>query len=312
MLQLRKKIYVLLEDQKDFPVASTLINKFLIVLIMLNIVAATLETVPDLAQNYRLLFWCIEVASIGIFSIEYALRFWVSRENPRLTSRWRYAFTPSAIIDFISIAPFYLSLIFGIDLKVLIVLRLLRLLKLIRYFEPLAILGQALKAEFKSFISALFILFILIMIAATGMYFFERHIQPEHFGSIPQAMWWAVVTLTTLGYGDVIPATVMGKAFASVITILSIGTVALPAGMLASRFSEELRSRKENFQDMAMRLQDNGNLCEQSIATLEEHRQELCLSQAEAESLMEYACSKGGGQCPHCHQPLKKEDSKNA
>ena len=304
MVKLRKNIYLLLEDSQVFPLATAIFNKALIALILFNIGAATLETVPELSAKYETLFLWIEVVSISIFSFEYIARLWVSAENPKIKNRWHYVFTPGAIIDFVSIAPFYLSVIFGLDLKVLVVLRLLRLLKLIRYFEPLAILGQALKAEFRSFVSALFILFILIMVAATGMYFFERHIQPEHFGSIPQAMWWAVVTLTTLGYGDVIPATAIGKVFASMITILSIGTVALPAGMLASRFSEELKSRKEDFQSMAMQMQKDGHLCDQSRATLEAQRQNFCLTSEEAQDLMDYACAKGSGYCPHCGQKI--------
>ena len=193
----------------------------------------------------------------------------------------------------------------GLDLKVLVVLRLLRLLKLVRYFQPLALLGTALKAEFNSFVSALFILFILIMVAAAGMYFLERHVQPDAFGNIPQAMWWAVVTLTTMGYGDVVPMTAQGKIFASIMTILSVGTVALPAGMLASRFSEELKNRKEEFKDMAIQIQKKGALCEQSRATLEERRKDMCLSKKEAQNLIDFACSKGKGICPHCGQKIK-------
>jgi voltage-gated potassium channel len=137
------------------------------------------------------------------------------------------------------------------------------------------------------------------------MYFLERDVQPDEFGNIPQAMWWAVVTLTTMGYGDVVPMTTQGKVFASVITILSIGTVALPAGMLASRFSEELKNRKEEFKGLAKKIQKDGHLCEQSRNILEEYRQAVCLSKEEVvQKLIDYACTKGSGICPECGQEI--------
>jgi voltage-gated potassium channel len=148
-------------------------------------------------------------------------------------------------------------------------LRLLRLLKLVRYFKSLAILGDVLKAEFRALTAAMFVLMILVSIAATGIYFFESQIQPHFFGSIPQSMWWATVTLTTLGYGDVVPLTAAGRIFAAVITVLSIGTVALPAGMLASRFSEELRKCKNAPDERIFLLVADGALCRNDRAQLE-------------------------------------------
>lgn len=142
------------------------------------------------------------------------------------------------------------------------------------------------------------------MVASAGMYFLERDVQPDVFGNIPQAMWWAVVTLTTMGYGDVVPITASGKIFASVITILSVGTVALPAGMLASRFSEELKNRKAEFKGLAIKIQKDGQLCEQSKNTLEEYRQDMCLSKEDAQKLIEYACTRGRGICPECGQKI--------
>ncbi len=304
MIKLRQWLFDLLERPQVMPVHSANVNRFLIGLIFFNIGAATLESVPELSQAHASAFLLIECVSIVIFTFEYFLRVWISIEAPGIKSRFTYLFTPNALIDFISIAPFYLSLISGLDLTIFVVLRLLRLLKLVRYFAPLAVLATALKAELNSFVSALFILFILLMIVSAGMYFLERHVQPDVFGNIPQAMWWAVVTLTTMGYGDVVPITALGKVFASLITILSIGTVALPAGMLASRFSEELKNRKEEFKGLAKKVQKDGDLCEQSRNMLEEYRQDMCLSKKEAQKLIEYACTKGSGICPECGQKI--------
>ena len=161
MIKLRQWLFDLLERPQKTPVISANVNRFLVALIFINIGTATLKTVPEFSRSYVTAFFLIEIISIVIFTFEYFLRVWISIENPGIKSRLTYLLTANALIDFISIAPFYLSIILGLDLKVLVVLRLFRLLKLIRYFEPLAVLGSALKAEFNSFVSALFILFIL-------------------------------------------------------------------------------------------------------------------------------------------------------
>ncbi len=306
----RQWLFNVLERPKTMPAYSLGINRFLIALIFINVFAATLETVPKYALMYDSVFLYIERLSISVFTVEFFLRLWVSIEAPEINKRWHYFFTINALIDLVSIVPFYLSLLLGLDLKVFVILRLLRLLKLVRYFEPLSVLWTALKAEFSSFISALFILFILVMLASAGIYLLEHEVQPEVFGNIPQAMWWSVVTLTTMGYGDVVPVTAQGKVFASIMTIFSIGTVALPAGMLASRFSDELNKRKESFKDLAMLEQKQGQLSEQSQAFLEQSRKDMSLTEQEATELIKYVCTKSKGICPHCGQQLKKgEDS---
>ncbi len=299
MSTIRSKIYTLFNPQDTDSRASNAVNIFIIVLIFVNVIMASLETVESLRLAYGTLFSIIEAISVALFTIEFALRTWSAPEDPKHRSRLHFVFKADSIIDLLAVSPFYLSFLFGIDLRALIALRLLRLLKLVRYFEPLAILGAVMKAEFRAFMAAMFVLMILVFIAATGIYFFEREAQPDNFGSIPQSMWWAIVTLTTLGYGDIVPLTVAGRIFAAIVTILSIGTVALPAGMLASRFSEELRSRKTAFEQDIMNRLAKGSLSERDIQKLIEQKEKLCLSDDDMKRLIEHS-QNSQGQCPAC------------
>jgi len=299
MTSLTHRIYSTLNPRDKRSRFSSAVNVFIIVLILVNVIAASLETVEGLQSEFAGLFLQIEIFSIVVFTIEFALRLWSAPAGEEYTSRRQFLFSFDAIIDLLAIAPFYLGFIFGLDLRALIALRLLRLLKLVRYFEPLSILAAVMKAEFRAFAAAMFVLMILVFIAATGIYFFERHAQPEVFGSIPHSMWWAIVTLTTLGYGDVVPITAAGQFFAATITILSIGTVALPAGMLASRFSEELRKRKSDLGDQISVLSAGGSLSPDDARLLEEYREKLCLSSDDMNRLMEWQ-KEGTMRCPLC------------
>jgi voltage-gated potassium channel len=300
MTHYRRHIYALLNPYEKSNLAASAVNIFIITLILINVAAASLETVESIQTTYDSIFLVIEVFSVFAFTIEYCLRIWSEPENKKYTTRLNYLISFNSVIDILSIAPFYIGLIFGINLRALVALRLLRLLKLVRYFESLAILGAVIKAEFRAFAAAMFILIILIFIAATGIYFFERGTQPDTFGSIPQSMWWAVVTLTTLGYGDVIPITIAGKVFAALITILSIGTVALPAGMLASRFSEELHNRKKDFSRLIGTLAADGELSNADKEQLEVERLKLCLSEGDVAKSIDEAMQQDLRICPHC------------
>ncbi len=292
-------IYGILNPKDSRSRISSTVNTFIIVLILINVLAASLETVEALHAGYAKYFYWLEIFSVVIFTIEFALRLWSAPAAEQYTSRAKFLFSFDAIIDLLAIVPFYLSFLFGIDLRALIALRLLRLLKLVRYFEPLSILGAVMKAEFRAFTAAMFVLVILVFIASTGIYYFERQAQPEVFGSIPESMWWAIVTLTTLGYGDVVPVTVAGRIFAASITILSIGTVALPAGMLASRFSEELRKRKNDLAMQISILTADGEMSSGDEKMLEGYREQMCLSADDMERLME-GRKQGATSCPLC------------
>jgi voltage-gated potassium channel len=306
---LRRRTFEFLNPKHSGGRLSRSVNFLLIGLILANVVAICLETMAELKQTYAVEFLCFEVFSVLIFTIEYVLRLWSSAENQTSTeqhvvqqnlltgSRRQYIVSFESLVDLVAIVPFYVSLLFGIDLKALLALRLFRLLKLMRYFSSLNILLDVLRAEARSFSAAILVLLILIFVSASGIYFFESDVQPQEFGSIPQALWWSTVTLTTLGYGDVVPMTVLGKIFAGMMTIFSIGIVALPAGMLASRFSEELVKRKQRYSQTVKALASDGLLDDEDLEELEQLRSDLCLSVHDAHIIQ---ASSSQNPCPHC------------
>ena len=192
--------------------------------------------------------------------------------------RIKYMSTWPAIIDLLAVLSGLIPMIFEIDLRILRALRMLRLLKFSRYFKVMNLLLGVLKEERQSFLAAMFLLTIAMLIASTGIYIFEKDAQPDKFGSIPEAMWWAVATLTTVGYGDVTPITAMGKIFGALITIIGIGTVALPSGILASGFSDQLKRRKNTYEnELSLAMQD-GIITEKERNKLEKIAEDMNLS----------------------------------
>lgn len=250
-LKIRKFVYDTIENEDHKSGLSYLINTFLIILIIANVAAFVAESEPSIKNQFATFFINFENFSVAIFSIEYLLRVWCIPEKEggtlrqALIARINWVKSPMALIDLLAILPTLLQRYFAIDLRILRLLRLLRILKLSRYSSALRMLLNVLARESKSLGAMLLILIVLILMAASGIYLVESKVQPEHFGSVPRATWWAVVTLTTVGYGDVTPITPLGKLFGACITILGIGIAALPAGILAGGFAEELSGKKQ-------------------------------------------------------------------
>ncbi len=245
-------VYNNLHNDEYETLFSRFLNYFLIVLIVSNVLAVLLESVSSIYATYQYYFDTFELLSIAIFSFEYLLRFWSIADQDPFEEDWKvrmkWVVSGGAIIDLLAILPAYVNFFVPFDLRFLRILRLLRLLKLTRYFVSLQILLTVLQREKGSFQAVLFILAIMIVMAAGGMYVVENKAQPEAFGSIPHAMWWAVVTLTTVGYGDVTPVTNLGKFFGAMITILGVGLAALPAGILATGLANEINLRNQNLE----------------------------------------------------------------
>jgi voltage-gated potassium channel len=242
---LKRQTLLLLDPAEGGTFWDRFINSFIISLIILNTLAVILETVEPVYKQYQLLFQTIETCSVVIFSLEYLLRLW-SCTSP-IYGRLKYILSAGAIIDLIAILPFYLPFIVRFDLRFVRSLRLIRFFrffKLSRYMNASRVIGNVFKAKKDELFLSMAITFILIIVASSAMYFVEHDAQPDKFSSIPETMWWSVATLTTVGYGDVFPITALGKTLTACISILGIGMFALPAGILASGFSDELRKNK--------------------------------------------------------------------
>jgi len=249
-MRVRKRAYELLGVAKSGDTASKIVNVFIVSLIGLNVLAMILWSIARVRSVSPRAFWVFECVSVGIFTVEYLLRVWSCVEEARFNAavggRVRFALTPMALIDFLAIAPFYLPFT-GMDLRFLRILRMMRIFriaKLARYSRSLQTMRRVVLAKKEPLTSTAFILVLLIIIAASMLYFAENRVQPEVFSSIPAAMWWAVTTLTSVGYGDIFPVTLLGKLMASVIAILGIGMFALPTAILGAGFIEEMNQGK--------------------------------------------------------------------
>ncbi len=302
----RRKIFLLLDAGHGDEPMSRAVDMFLIGLISLNVLAVVFESMPDVAAAYETPFAVFETFSVLVFTGEYLLRLWAAPEHEDgafaggLKGRIKYMLTPLALIDLIVILPFYLSSVIGVDLRVLRALRLFRAFRLTRYSSSMKLLMQVLRDESSTIGAALFILMLLIVIAASLTYMFEHTVQPEAFGSIPHALWWAVVTMTTIGYGDVVPMTLMGRICASVIGVISVGMVALPAGILASGFSDALHRRRREYETMVDHVLEDGVIDSDERALLRQTQDELGLSETEAATILKAGYRKQPSQVTVC------------
>lgn len=294
----RRLTAAVFEEHMELSLWGKRLNAFILTLIVLNVTAVVVESVESIRAAYSEWFWWFEVFSVIIFSIEYILRVWSSPEFTRYRSlsksraRWRYMRSPMALIDLLAIAPFWLHMFFPFDMRFLRALRLLRILKATRHSRAMQLMIDVFRQEGSNLVAAFAVLFVLLVLASSGIYFIESEVQPDKFGSIPAAMWWAMATLTTVGYGDVTPITAGGKFFGGFITIIGIGMVALPAGILSSGYSAQLSRRREQFQVVVHELLADGELDENDHELIEELREALQLDAATARKIVARVCEK--------------------
>ncbi len=247
--RLRHRVHLVL-DGGGHDWVTRYVHRILVALVAFSVLAVVLETVPEYDRKFDRLFRAVEYIAVVGFTIEYFLRLWSVPDHTPYADRTpmgaRLAFivSGSAIIDLLTILPFYLSFFITSDLRVMVLLRLLRFFKLARYSAGIRTLVAVMEAERKALVATGILLFGAVLFSASAIHIAEQDAQPEAFGSIPAAMWWAIVTITTVGYGDVTPVTLAGRMIASVTMVTGYVMLGLPVGIVATAFAEEIHRRE--------------------------------------------------------------------
>jgi len=245
----RNRLFEILEPAGAGDRVSRAWDWFMIGLILSNVALAVIVSIDTLAHHYERLFELFEVITVFIFTLEFFVRLWAcpscrsGRYSGAIAGRLRFSCSPYSIIDILAFAPFFLILVFPVETHIAHVIPLLRTLKLLRYSPAIETLATVLYNERKALIGAAIIMVILLLFSSSLLYLVEREAQPQAFANIPDSMWWGIATLTTVGYGDVTPITPLGKLIGSIVTVLGIAMFALPAGILATGFGQEIRQR---------------------------------------------------------------------
>lgn len=249
--KIKKKVFEILEASAGDSFLKKIFDYFIITLIILNTIFYILETVDTIASRYNVFFVAFETFSVIVFTIEYILRIWtctyIDKYKKPISGRIKYFFSIFALIDLFAFLPFYMYTMIHVDLifiRVLRLFRFFRLFKLGRYSDAVNVLGRVLKSKKEELILAVSISLILIVVSSSFIYIVEHDAQPDKFRNIPESMYWAVETLTSVGYGDICPITPMGKFLTSLISLIGLGMVALPTGILASAFTKEMKKKK--------------------------------------------------------------------
>jgi voltage-gated potassium channel len=278
----RQRLAIIFEDEEPRSVVTRLFNLALALLIIVNVSCVILESVESIGRHFARAFDACEQAATAIFAVEYVLRVWASVDfrnaayHDRLWGRLRYMRSFFALVDLVAVLPAVLGFFGAADFRVLRLLRLLRMLKLVRHSTTFGLLFAVLREEAQSIASLIFVLLLTVTIAGSLMYMIEADAQPGVFTSIPIAMWWAIETLTTVGYGDIVPVTAAGRILGGVVTITGIGTLALFSGLIAVGFLDQLRLHRERHPKGAV-------------------------------SLKAAAAAAVPGTCPHCGAPLSPQ-----
>ena len=293
---LQANVLRILEPAKLGDRTSRIWDLSLFGLVVLNLIAVALESVPALQKNYGNWFYNFEIFSVIVFTIEYVSRVWSApakrdlEKNERSSkARIRYIFSFYGLIDLVAILPFYIQAFFpGLDLRVLRALRLLRILKLNHYNSALDDLFGAILEEKKSFLTTLYIFSVAFVLSSSLIYYAEHKVQPEAFRSIPDAMYWSIITLTTVGYGDVSPITVFGKSIAAITAIFGVVVVALLTGIVANSFNAQMDRRKVIFEDQVRNALLDGVLDSDEEASLDDLRKKFGMSKLHADTLINH------------------------
>ncbi len=253
-ISLRERWNQILNAPEDYSLQALLLNWFLAGLIVLNLIDVVWSSMPKGGWDQYAWIPAMHVVFTLIFAVEWCARFWVAAENADTSNgAWRcrlqYLMSPLGLIDLLSFMPVLLWFVLvggnaGEDFRILKLVAIVRMFKLTRYSSSLTMLARVYRENYRILLAAVGIMLMVSFIAATGIYLFERHAQPQHFSSIPASLWWAFVTLTTVGYGDVVPMTLAGKLFGGVVMLCGIALAATPAGIFASTFVQLIREQE--------------------------------------------------------------------
>lgn len=249
ILHVRRRCYEVLDVGSTHDKLSRFVHRSLVICILLSVLTVIFESVKSLHEAYPSFFRGMEILACIIFTLEYVLRIWAAVDHPPLRKlpKWRarllYATQPSLLIDLLAVLPLYLAFFGSSDLQILLIIRLLRFFKLARYSPGMRSLAEAVYAERRALLACLVILGGLMVVTASLMHMVESAAQPDKFGSIPEAMYWAIITLTTVGYGDVYPVTNAGRVVAGLTAIMGLVMLSLPVGIIATAFAEVIHRR---------------------------------------------------------------------
>jgi voltage-gated potassium channel Kch len=270
-------------------------DTFIVLWVVVSVLAVILESVESIQFVMQLEFIVLDTMAVTVFTTEYLMRIYSAVEQPRMRhpifGRIRFAKTPSALIDLLAILPFFLEVLLHhiVDLRFLRVFRLMRLLKLTRYTGATKTLARVIRREWPVLGASAFVMLLLVVLTASLGYLFEHEAQPDKFENIPQSIYWAVVTLASVGYGDISPVTPMGRAMTIVLALLGIGIFAIPAALLSSAFTDQLRIERETLQNELYNMLADGIISDQEQEILLAEAKRLHLSQEEVDRLIEKA-----------------------
>jgi len=283
----------ILEKAKPGDKTSQYSDLFLSTLIILNLLAVSLESVDSLGNMFRSQFYAFELFSVSIFIFEYLLRIWATGANGKnslrasFKARLKYIFGFTGIIDLLAILPSLLPLLFSVDLRWLRVLRLLRLLKISHYSSALEDLFSAINHERSSFAAASYLFVLALFFASSLMYVAENSVQPDKFSSIPETMWWALITLTTVGYGDVSPISPLGKIIGAFTAIMGVFSVALLTGIVANAFAHQVAERKAIVEAEISSALEDGEIDLEEEAKIEKLRKRYDISEEHVKAIID-------------------------
>ncbi len=291
----RQRVHALVFPSAYGGELHNLYDSFIVVWVVISVLAVILESVHSIHYMLNMEFLILDAIAVSIFTFEYTLRMFCCVEEPgykkAVAGRLKMAKSTSSIIDLLAIAPFFLEVFLHhlIDLRFMRVFRLLRLLKLTRYTGATQSLMKVIAREWPVMAASAFIMLLLVVMTASLGYLFEHEAQPEKFENIPQSIYWAVITLASVGYGDISPVTPAGRAMTIVLALIGIGIFAIPAALLSSAFSDQLKSDREALVNKLFEMLADGNIDEEEALYIKTEAKRLHLSDEEVKLLIEKA-----------------------